>query len=306
VALNCPKTIAYILISGSSVTRKSAIHKILLQSFADVRAGLAELQQFAMDLRQTVARNTTIGNLCTVFGVLEYAERCKMRVSGVKPSDLELGSRTERTAVPFFTREQVALILSEARDPFKTLFTLAWNTGMRLICKVDVVQSEREQFASAMRVLSSAALFTRIVRQPKKKCSNAVLPMPSALETALRNYIRQWKPNSKGILFATRDGLRSRSRDNVVKNGLKPVLRKLGIPDANTGIHAFRHGLAAQLVEASVPLSVLQKQLRHADVATTLRIYTHAIPQSQRDAMENISVNPISTSISTVLKVASK
>jgi integrase len=91
-----------------------------------------------------------------------------------------------------------------------------------------------------------------------------------------------------------------------VKNGLKPVLRKLGIPDANTGLHAFPHGLATQLVEASVPLSVLQKQLRHADVATTLRIYTHAIPQSQRDAMENINANPISTSISTVLKFASK
>jgi len=33
---------------------------------------------------------------------------------------------------------------------------------------------------------------------------------------------------------------------------------------------------------------VLQSQMRHADVATTLRIYTHAIQQSQRDAMEEI------------------
>jgi integrase len=74
----------------------------------------------------------------------------------------------------------------------------------------------------------------------------------------------------------------------VVKCGLKPVLRKLGIPTVDTGLHAFRHGLATQLAEASVPLTVLQHQLRHADIKTTLQIYAHVIPQSQRDAMENV------------------
>jgi integrase len=268
--------------------------------------GVHELQQFATDLRQSVSRPTTIGILCTVFGVLDYAERCKMRVSGVKPADIELGAKTERAVVPFFTREQAALIIGEAREPFKTLFTLAWNTGMSAGELLALSLDDLDFTNKTIRVNKAADDNTRIVRQPKTKCSNAVLPMPSALEAVLRNYIRQWKPNPDGILFATRDGLRPRSRDNVVKNGLKPVLRRLGIPDKDTGLHAFRHGLATQLVEASVPLSVLQKQLRHADVATTLRIYTHAISQSQRDAMENIGGNPISTSISTVLRCASK
>src|ERR1700741_412517 len=52
----------------------------------------------------------------------------------------------------------------------------------------------------------------------------------------------------------------------VVRVGLKPVLRKLGISSTDTGLHAFRHGLATELAEASVPLTVLQNQLRHADV----------------------------------------
>jgi integrase len=127
---------------------------------------------------------------------------------------------------------------------------------------------------------------TREIRQPKTKASVALLPMPSALEPTLRTYLLHWKPNAAGILFATRDGKRPRSRANVVRVGLWPVLRKLGIP--RTGLHAFRHGLATELVEASVPVTVLQGQLRHADVKTTLRVYAHAIPQSQRDAMENL------------------
>ena len=93
------------------------------------------------------------------------------------------------------------------------------------------------------------------------------------------------------MLFPSRDGIRPRKRESVVEYGLKPILRKLGIPDKNAGLHAFRHGLATELAEASVPLTVLQQQLRHADVKTTLRVYAHAIPESQRIAMEGVALS---------------
>jgi integrase len=86
-----------------------------------------------------------------------------------------------------------------------------------------------------IRVNKSADDLTRIVRQPKTKCSIAVLPMPSDLESVLRNYLMaHWKPNSKGILFPNKSGTLSRSRNNVVLFGLHPVLRKLGIPIQRT------------------------------------------------------------------------
>jgi integrase len=66
----------------------------------------------------------------------------------------------------------------------------------------------------------------------------------------------------------------------VVKYGLKPVLRKLGIPDRFVGLHSFRYGLATELADQAMPLPVLQKQMRHADVRTTLRVYARAIPES--------------------------
>jgi Oxidoreductase molybdopterin binding domain/Phage integrase family len=91
----------------------------------------------------------------------------------------------------------------------------------------------------------------------------------------------------------------------VVRVGLKPVLRKLGISSTDTGLHAFRHGLATELAEASVPLTVLQSQLRHADVRTTLRVYSHVIPQSQRDAMERVGGQSLPNSI-TLLKTGTK
>jgi integrase len=65
-------------------------------------------------------------------------------------------------------------------------------------------------------------------------------------------------------------------------------------------------GLATELAEASVPLTVLQNQLRHADVKTTLKVYAHVIPQSQRDAMENIGEIQSLRSTNTLLKFGSK
>jgi len=267
--------------------------------------GVHEIQQFATDLRKTISGKTTVNVLAAVFAVMKYAERCGMRVQKVGFSDLQLGSTTRENPVPFFTREQAALIIEEAKEPFKTLFSVAWFTGCRageiLALTIDDLDFDNR----TVRVNKSSDDNTRQIRQPKTKSSVAMLPMPSALEAVLRNYIRQWTPNQGGILFATRNGLRPRSRDNVVKCGLKPVLRKLGIPSEDTGLHAFRHGLATELVESNAPLSVLQRQLRHADIATTLRIYTHAIPQSQRDAMENLGGQSL-RSTNVVLKFAAK
>ena len=83
---------------------------------------------------------------------------------------------------------------------------------------------------------------------------------------------------------------RARFRRNVVLHGLHPILQKLAIPKMNAGLHAFRHGFAAALVEAIAPISILQSQMSHSDVSTTLRLYTHAIQQSHRAAMEGIGL----------------
>lgn len=113
----------------------------------------------------------------------------------------------------------------------------------------------------------------------------ALLPLPSALEARLRDYLEHaWKSNAHGLLFPNRACTRPRKRETVVQYALKPLLRKLAIDD----------GLATELAEASVPITVLQTQMRHADVKTTLRVYAHIIPQSQRDAMERASL-PIGT-----------
>jgi integrase len=254
--------------------------------------GVHEFQQFATDLRKSVSRKTVLNVLGTIFTILDYAGRCGFRVPQVRFKDLELGTDAGGVTVPFFTREQATRIVVAAKEPYKTIFDVAWNTGMRageiLALNRDDLNFEKK----TIRVNKSSDDRTREIRQPKTRNSVATLPMPSALEATLRNYIEHhWQKNLVGLLFPNREGTRPRNRESVVQYGLKPLLRKLGIPDKDVGLHAFRHGLATELAEASVPLTVLQQQLRHADVKTTLRVYAHAIPESQRVAMERVSLS---------------
>jgi integrase len=221
-------------------------------------------------------------------------------VPNVSYGDIELGDNDAKEA-PALKRQEALRILTESEEPYRTLGITAWVTGVRpgelLALTLDDLDFENK----TVRVDETADDSTRIRRKPKMPKSAALLPMPSALETVLRNYLdHHWKPNPAGFLFPNPDGTRPRSRDNVVKYWLKPLLKKLGIPSHGLGLHAFRRGLATELANASVPLPVLQNQMRHADVRTTLKFYCRVVPESQRAAMENIgqaisTLVPIST-----------
>ena len=106
-----------------------------------------------------------------------------MRYSGssVRFRDLELGSEAGSASVPFFTRDQATRIVAKAKEPYKTIFTVAWNTGMRageiLALHLNDVDFDRR----TIRVNKSSDDRTREIRQPKTKKSVATLPMPLGL-----------------------------------------------------------------------------------------------------------------------------
>jgi integrase len=279
--------------------RESHLRVHIISRFGNAslsEVGVHELQQFATDLRKTVSRKTVVHILTTIFGVVHYAKRCGITVNKVAFADLELGARGQNAVVPFFTREQAKQIVDAAKEPHKTIFTLAWFTGLRSGEIVALTVDDLNFKDHTLRVCKSCDDSNQEVRQPKTKCSVATLPMPSELESVLQNYLKSnWQPNEGKILFPAKSGTRPRSRRNVVVHDLHPVLKKLGIPTLNAVLHAFRHGLATALVEASAPISVLQTQMRHSDVSTTLRLYTHAIHQTHRVAMEGIGLQSVRT-----------
>jgi integrase len=110
--------------------------------------------------------------------------------------------------------------------------------------------------------------------------------MPDPLAERLKRYMQSWRPNPLGLLFPSRRGTPI-NPNHVVPRKLHPLLDKLGIEQA--GFHAFRHSHSSLLVELGAPVTVAQAQLGHSDLSTTMRAYTHVIPQSQREAVDRLA-----------------
>jgi integrase len=53
--------------------------------------------------------------------------------------------------------------------------------------------------------------------------------------------------------------------------------------------HSFRHGNATLLGEVGESIKTAQAILGHSDIETTLNTYMHAIPDSQRRAVDRVA-----------------
>ncbi len=51
-------------------------------------------------------------------------------------------------------------------------------------------------------------------------------------------------------------------------------------------IHDFRHSHATLLLSNGIPITVISKRLGHSNTATTLKIYSHLIPEDEDKAIE--------------------
>ena len=73
----------------------------------------------------------------------------------------------------------------------------------------------------------------------------------------------------------------------MTEYGLWPVQDALGIE--RSGLHAFRHAMASEMLEYGAPLTVVQRQMRHRDARTTLQKYGHVVGDAQRRAANTLA-----------------
>ena len=69
----------------------------------------------------------------------------------------------------------------------------------------------------------------------------------------------------------------------AVQGAMCRYRKRAGITKSHVTIHSLRHAYATHLLEAGVPLTVLQRQLGHNDIKTTLR-YVHLSKEAQVDS----------------------
>jgi len=182
--------------------------------------------------------------------------------------------------VPYYEAERISTIMDVAEEPYRTLYWLTGQTGIRRseVCALrvmDVVLTRNGQPLEQGAVIVKQKVWGGIIGRPKSK-----RPRFFVLSPKLTDRMRELSADKKSedLVFTNSKG-GMLNPDNLVKRHLKPVLAKAGITGG--GMHAFRHGNATIMDQASAPLKIRQDRLGHVDPKTTLS-YTHVISEDEK------------------------
>jgi|SRR5690348_6016431 len=232
-------------------------------------------------------------NLIEFFGK-PPSRNSDLSILKVTLASLTLPGDKGSTETPYIRSQDAPRIVAASKEPYRTIFTLAWSAGLRAGELLGLTIGDLDFERKLIFPRKQADDRTRSLRDLKTRSSTAPVAMIPEVESVLRAYIAVAKPT--GLLFPNRRG-RPRKRAYVVKFGLKPVLKKLGLSTKGIGLHAFRHGLGTALSNSKVSPKVVQQILRHADIKTTFRYYVHADTDVQRKALESVALPSIGTNV---------
>jgi integrase len=246
------------------------------------------LQAFVTSTAATGVMRKTLENILqTVFSILRTARMFGNSPPQVKRSDLILPRDEAQKEVRFLSAKEVGQIISNAKEPYATMFAVLGMTGCRASEMLGLKVGDLDFNRKVIYIRRSIDSRTKQEQSTKTKNSTAEVPMPPALEKRLRAFMKtERRENPNRYLFANRNDNRY-SVGKVTEYGLWPVQNGLGIP--HTGTHAFRHAAASELLEEGAPLTVVQRQLRHGDAKTTLQKYGHVVGDSQRRAVNTLA-----------------
>ncbi|HMK23185.1 MAG TPA: site-specific integrase [Terriglobales bacterium] len=176
----------------------------------------------------------------------------------------------------FLALDEMKRIIEAAPEPYKTYYWILAETGVRA-GEIGALPARNLLLDQGAIKITQSVWHGRI-QTVKSLKGNRLCEISPQLVEHLRGFLRSWRPNKLGLLFATRNGT-PLDADVVRKRKLYPLLEKLGIE--RCGFHAFRHGNETVMDGEGVPMATRQNRLGHSDPGTTMK-YTHVISEDGR------------------------
>lgn len=182
--------------------------------------------------------------------------------------------------VRFLIPEQVGTLLTVLTEPVRTMVLLALLTGLRRSELFALRWKHVDLDRGVLQIRDS--VYEGRFGTPKTKSSIRDIPLSPIAVSALQK-LKSIEPGA--LVFPSRKGT-PLDPANVLKRVVYPACESVGLP--KVGWHVFRHTHATLLSDLGEPLRLAQAQLGHSDLGTTLQVYTHAVPESQRRAVDKL------------------
>jgi integrase len=243
-----------------------------------------KVQTFLASKRQQDYAGSTVPSMRTTLSkVLQSA--VDWGYLGENPTrGTHIGDRQPVRERVFLMPPQIRQLLAVLPEPCRTLVLLAVLTGLRIGELLALRWKHADFLRGAIEVRESVC--EGKFGTPKTRSSRRDVPMSGVLrEAVLAHRARCGSLNLVALLFASGAGTPLNPK-NLLRRVLQPACKKAGVPLVSW--HSFRHSHATLLSETGESLKTAQAILGHSDLETTLNVYTHAIPASQRRAVEKV------------------
>jgi len=180
------------------------------------------------------------------------------------------------------TRKQFHHLLRFVVEPFRTMCVVAMCLGLRASELVGLQWTDFDWKNRSVTIQRGVVIGR--VDEVKTRYSNKAIPLDPVLASMLLSYRRQAGPGN-WVFPSSRTG-RPWWPWTIQRNHLLPAGIKAGL--GRIGWHTFRHSYSTMLRALRVDVKVQQELLRHADIRTTLNIYTQAVPEALRKANSRV------------------
>ncbi|MEE0963096.1 MAG: tyrosine-type recombinase/integrase [Ruminococcus bromii] len=179
------------------------------------------------------------------------------------------------------SKEDEKKICSSTNSLFGTLAYLYLTTGCRRGEAVALTPSDvnlQEKYISITKTVEWIGSVPQIKKSPKTDAGIRTIPISDKLVSLLLPLMKQKYlfPNEKGELLD----------NSQFTRGWNKYKKEAGI---SCTPHQLRHSYATILFDAGIDVKTAQCWLGHADINTTLGIYTHLSEQKQNESIQKLN-----------------
>lgn len=236
---------------------------------------------------------TTVSHIhSTMHRALDQAMRWGVVLRNVAEL-LDPPKRARRDMVAL-TPEEARTLLSTAKgERLEAFYVLAITTGMRQGELLALRWKDVDLDGSVLRVTATLQRTTKeglVFAEPKTASSRRQIALTTLAIGALRHHrgMQAAERLKKGaeredndLVFSNEVG-KPIEATNLIRRSFKPLLGRAGLP--NIRLHDLRHTAATLYLVKRVPPKVVSEMLGHSQVGVTMNIYSHVLPDMQRDA----------------------
>ena len=201
-------------------------------------------------------------------------------------SVVELKGVTRRLKPPrFLTEHELAALLNQLLQPYRSMVLLAGCTGLR-ISEVLGLRWQSVDFERLAMIVTEGWARSQITKL-KSEYSQDELPLDPDVATILLEWKHLCRETSGNWVFPSPRTNRPYDSSSLRKKMLIPAAQRANI-QGTIGWHSLRHSYRAWLDETGAPLGVQQKLMRHANISTTMNVYGGAFMEAKRRANTSV------------------